>query len=62
MKIQISQEQLTAMIEHLGALVFRYESEAASFSAIGESGCKIAEERLQAAREADEIQSYLLHK
>lgn len=60
MKIQLSQAQLTATIEHLGALVSRYEAEAAALAPLGQPGREIAEKRLQAAKSADELQSYLL--
>lgn len=51
-----------AILITCGALVFRYEAEAVVFSYLGEPGRKIAEKRLQAAKDADELQSYLLHQ
>lgn len=62
LKIHLSQAQLTATIEHLGALVSRYEAEAAVLAPLGQPGREIAEKRLQAAKSADELQSYLLRQ
>ena len=50
MKIELEPEQLTALIEHLGALTIRYEMEAAAYASVGTTGQALAEERLEAAR------------
>lgn len=38
MKIELEPEQLTALIEHLGALTIRYEMEAAAYASVGTTG------------------------
>ena len=43
MKIELEPEQLTALIEHLGALTIRYEMEAAAYASVGTTGQALAE-------------------
>jgi len=62
MQIELDVHQLPALIEHLGRLTFRYEAESAAFAALGEPGREIAEQRLKYAREAENLQDYLLSK
>ena len=62
MKIELSAEQLTALIEHLGAVSTRYKLEAAAYASIGRKGQELAEKRLEAAKEASDLQDYLLTK
>ncbi len=62
MKIELRQQQLTALIEHLGALVARYEIEAAAYASIGTAGREMAEGRLADIREAKALQEYLLRQ
>ena len=62
MKIELEPEQLTALIEHLGALTIRYEMEAAAYASVGTTGQALAEERLEAAREVGTLREYLFPK
>ena len=62
MKIELEPEQLTALIEHLGALTIRYEMGAAAYASVGTTGQALAEERLEAAREVGALREYLFHK
>ena len=62
MKIELEPEQLTALIEHLGALTIRYEMEASAYASVGTTGQALAEERLEAAREVGALREYLFHK
>lgn len=62
MKIELSAEQLTALIEHLGELSIRYRMEAVAYASIGRKGQELAEEQLEAAKETSDLQDYLLTK
>ena len=62
MKIELSAEQLMSLIEHLGALSISYKLEAAAYASIKRKGLELAEERLEAAREVNDLQDYLLTK
>lgn len=63
MKIDITQEELDALIRHLEGIVARYESEAGAFIIAGECpGAKIrAIERLNEADSAAALLDKLLH-
>lgn len=64
MKIDITQEELDALIRHLEGIVARYESEAGAFLAI-EAECPGAQvravERLREADSATALLDKLLH-
>lgn len=64
MKIDITQEELDALIRHLEAILARYESEAGVFFAV-EKDCLgahgLAVSRLEAARSAETLLDKLLH-
>lgn len=59
MKIDITQEELDAMIRHLEAILTRYESEAGAFLAI-EAECSGAKDRaVERLRDADSAAALL---
>ena len=64
MKIEVTQEELDALIQHMEGIVARYESEAGAFLAIAEEcpGAKgRAVERLSEADSAAALLDKLLH-
>jgi len=61
MQMNIEQSQLDALDKHLGALVPRYEAEAAVFSSLGKLGQEIAEQRLRDAEEVRKLWDHFLH-
>lgn len=64
MKIEVTQEELDALIRHMEGIVARYESEAGAFLAIAEEcpGAKgRAVERLSVADSAAALLDKLLH-
>ena len=51
-KIELTEEQHTALMEHLNELSELYYNEAASFARLGEIGREASEDRIRKARSA----------
>lgn len=60
MQIELSQENLTALIEQLGALAWRYETDAASLARLDGLGRTLAEKYLAEARTVKSLQDFFL--
>lgn len=59
MKIDITQEELDALIRHLEGIVSRYESEAGAFLAIEEGYTSAKDRAVERLREADSAAALL---